>query len=250
MYPVLFSIGALEIRSSYVFLALGLLAGGLFGGRQARRMGYDVGKTRLYLLAAIPFALLLAAVNGALFWLGWDDLLENLLHGANGGVVAFGAVLGALFLGWTFARRDGVPAGPVLDLISMTLPLILGIYRIGCLLNGCCYGLETEGPLGMYLPGAGGAWAFRYPTQIMLMIFNLGLFAWLWRRRETRPLDGSLTLAFLFIYSLGRLAIDALRELPRVWGPFSPHQLTAIAIMIITAYIAFELRLARRAKAV
>jgi phosphatidylglycerol---prolipoprotein diacylglyceryl transferase len=249
MHPVLFSIGATEIRASYVFLALGLLAGGLFGGRQARRMGYDPKRTRQFLLAAIPFGLLLAAVNGALFWLGWDSLLENLAHGATGGVVAFGAVLGALFMGWLFARRNGAPSGPVLDLVSLTLPLILAIYRIGCLLNGCCYGLETDGPLGMVLPGGGGVWAARYPTQIMLMVFDLALFAWLWRRRETRPLDGSLTIAFLIAYSLGRLGIDALRDLPRVWGPFSLHQLASIAILAVTAYVAFELRLERRAAA-
>ena len=247
MYPVLFSIGAFEIRASYVFLAFGLLAGGLFGRREARRMGYDGKKVRLFLLSVIPFALLLAAANGVLFWLGWDSLLENLLHGSTGGVVAFGAVLGALFLGWVFARHDGVPVGPVLDLVSLTLPLILAIYRVGCLLNGCCYGLETDGPLGMYLPGAAGMWATRYPTQIMLAVFDLGLFAWLWVRRERRPLDGSLTLSFLILFCLGRLAIDALRDLPRAWGPFSLHQLASIVILAVTLYAAIELRLARPA---
>lgn len=151
-------------------------------------------------------------------------------------------------MGRVFARRDGVPVGQVLDLVSLTLPLILAIYRVGCLLNGCCYGLETDGPLGMYLPaGPSGVWATRYPTQIMLAVFDLGLFAWLWYRRETRPLDGSLTLSFLILFSLGRLAIDALRDLPHAWGPFSPHQLASLAILVVTLYVVVEMWLAKRA---
>jgi phosphatidylglycerol:prolipoprotein diacylglycerol transferase len=247
MYPVLFSIGTWELHASDFFLALGLLVGALFGWRQSRRLGYPGHQVLLFLLSVVPFGLLLASLNGLLFWLGLSGFLENLSKPLSGGLVSFGAVLGALFLGWVFARRYRTPPGEVLDLVALTLPLILAIYRIGCLLNGCCYGLETDGSLGMYLPaGPNGVWAPRYPTQIMLIAFNLGLFAWLWHYRQTRPLDGNLTLSFLILYSFGRLLIDALRDLPRVWWLFSPHQLAAIAILVVSGYLWLDLWIGRR----
>lgn len=241
MYPILLSIGAWEIRSSTVFLILGILAGVFLGWRESQRMGYSKQRVFAFLLSVVPFALLLGALNSLLFWLGLFDALRNLYRPFSSGYVSYGVILGALFLGWVFARRRERSAGPALDLISLTFPLMLGIYRIGCLLNGCCHGLETDGFLGMYLPGLNNIWADRYPTQIMLIVFNLGLFAWLWISRKKVPFEGSLTLSFLFWYALGRLAIDALRELPRVLGPFSPHQLASLAILLMTLYIYFEL---------
>jgi hypothetical protein len=41
---------------------------------------------------------------------------------------------------------------------------------------------------------------------------------------------------------VGRLLIDALRDLPRAWGPFSPHQLTSLVILFASGFIALEFR--------
>ena len=65
-------------------------------------------------------------------------------------------------------------------------------------------------------------------------------------RRKRATFAGQQVLLFLIAYSLGRLAIDALRDLPRILGPFSLHQITALAILLITSYTAFELWQARR----
>ena len=183
-----------------------------------------------------------------MIWFGFGGKMRDFLSLFSGGLVSFGVVLGALFMGWALATFRKQSASLLLDVISLSLPLMLAVYRIGCLLNGCCYGLVTNGFLGMYLPGAGGKWAFRYPTQIIYIVFDLALFIWLLLNRKSRPFEGSLTLAFLLVFSSGRLAIDTLRDLPHMLGPFSFQQLMSLAILLVTLYICFELWMARRAR--
>ncbi len=251
MYPILLVIGDFHLHASVIFLTLGIVFGILVGWKEAQRVGISMRYFHVYWISAIPLALLFGALNALVFGVGFLDALRNLEYALSSGLVSFGAILWMLLWGYLLAKviRPDQPDGLVLDTITLIIPLILGIYRIGCILNGCCYGLETDSIFGMYLPRGSGNWANRFPTQIMLMIFNLGLFAWLLSRRKQKTYNGSLTIAYLFFYSLGRLLIDSLRDLPRVLGLFSLHQLTSIAILLISGYVAIELWQARRAEA-
>ncbi|HEY69157.1 MAG TPA: prolipoprotein diacylglyceryl transferase [Anaerolineae bacterium] len=247
MFPILFTIGEIQISSSHFFLVLGILVGLGVGWIEARRVGISDRHFHTFWLSAVPLALLFAALNARIFKVGFSNALQNLGSVDYLSLVSFGAVLGVLFWGAIYARLTKVPTGLILDTVATVLPLILSIYRIGCILTGCCYGLETDGFFSFYLPGRHGVWAPRYPTQIMLFLFNMILFLWLWMRRKRKAFAGQQVLILLIIYSLGRLAIDALRDLPRILGPFSLHQLTAMAILLISSYTAFELWRERRA---
>ncbi len=248
MHPVLFSIGSLKVYSSYFFLLVAVLAGMFFPWREARKLGTSNREIARFWAAILPFALFIGLLNGFVFVFGLQGALKNLSSMFSTGLISFGVILGAFLLGWIYAVRKKLSVGPLLDLIALTFPLMLFFYRIGCLLNGCCYGLRTNSFLGMYLPGGDGEWAFRYPTQIMLMVFDLALFVGLWLYKTKKPFEGSLTLVFFLIYSSGRLFIDAFRDLPRVLGPLSLQQVTSLAILLVTLYVCFELWLRSRAK--
>jgi prolipoprotein diacylglyceryltransferase len=129
------------------------------------------------------------------------------------------------------------PKGKSLDAAALVLPVMLAFTRIGCILNGCCHGLPTDGPLGVYLPNVHGEWENRFPTQWMLLGLDVLLFAGLWLYRKHLPRDGSVAIAFLFWFGLGRLLIDSLRELPPVLGNFSLHQLSDMVILLAAAGI-------------
>lgn len=78
------------------------------------------------------------------------------------------------------------------------------------------------------------------------MLFNLGLFAWLWSARKKKSFDGIITIYYLVAYSLGRLIIDAFRDLPSALGPLSMHQLMALIMLLATLYAYAEIWFARR----
>ncbi|MGD2252552.1 MAG: prolipoprotein diacylglyceryl transferase [Anaerolineales bacterium] len=246
MIPILFTVGDTPIYSSPFFLVTGILAGLALGWVEARRVGISNRQFHLFWVSAVPLALVFAALNAWIFEVGIANVLASIGSIEYNGLVSFGAILAILLWGYAYARITKLPVSLILDTVSTVLPLILCIYRIGCILTGCCYGLETDGFLGFFLPGKHGVWAYRYPTQIMLFTLNLVIFAWLWWWRRRKSWPGQRVLLFLLAYSLGRLGIDALRDLPRVFGPLSLHQLTAIAIILIASYTAFEFWRGRR----
>ena len=237
MYPILFTLGPLDIHSHDALIALGVVVASLFFLKEARPAGLPWQDVMISLPLGLGVTFLCVYLSG--IWIryltiGWVGLEVNGAYGT----ASFGMVLGVLLAGYLAARWRGMAVGVVLDRLALVLPLAQTFGRVGCFLEGCCYGLETGGFLRMYLPGEAGVWAYRYPTQLVLAAFDLGLFAWLWSRRARPGPDGCQAWLYLICFCLGRLAIDALRDLPRVWGPFNPHQLTSLAILLVIAWVA------------
>lgn len=62
----------------------------------------------------------------------------------DGGLVFYGSVFGGIvgfILGWfTILRHQGVSLWKMLDILAPCIAVGLAIGRVGCLLNGCCYG--------------------------------------------------------------------------------------------------------------
>ena len=245
MFPLPIDIGGLQLHLSLlIFMTLGIIIGTIVGSREYQRLGFtNHDRNQLYWALAIPIAFLISMFTAYLLNLeGWN-LFENLENAFSFGFSSFGVILGILFLGYIQSKIYKEPsAGKRLDFISSILPLSMGIYRIGCLLNGCCFGNVTNSPFGVYLPDAYGVWAYRYPTQILLILFDFGLFFWLWQCRGKQSFDGKLSLTFLILFSLGRFLIDGLRDLPAALGPLTPLQLVSFCIFAVTLYIAYEFR--------
>jgi len=241
MLPILFTIGSMEFRSHDVLIALGAILSFILFLRVTRKTAITSRDILSGIAIIFPITFFLIYLNGVLFRLlvsGWVNYRVSLAYDT----ASFGMVLGILLTGYIAARWRKLPAGFVLDRIVLVLPLAQAIGRIGCFLEACCYGLETDSFLGMYLPSYPGVWANRYPTQLILFAFDLALFALLWSRREKIRFDGNLTFLYLFCFTLGRILIDSLRALPHVIGTLSPHQLASIVIFSVTAYAFFEIR--------
>ncbi len=243
MHPILFVISGIPIYASPVFLVLAIIIGFFVGRNEIRRRGIRDKEFYLYWIFSVPVALVLAAINSALFYNRLLYIFSNLGELPSSGLVTFGAVIGTLGLGFINAKFYKRSVGQTLDVISIILPLIFGVYRIGCILNGCCHGLETDGLFGVYLPNLSGQWENRYPTQIMLLVFDFALFFFLWKWRLKNPVDGKTTLFFLLSFSIFRLLIDSLRELPRVNDWINLHQLGSIIILLITLYVLIMIQL-------
>ena len=71
----------------------------------------------------------------------------------KGGIVLYGSILGgtAAFFAYWWRRR--FPLRPMLDVIAPSLALGIALGRLGCFLNGCCYGDRCDLPWAVSFPG-------------------------------------------------------------------------------------------------
>ena len=127
--------------------------------------------------------------------------------------------------------------------------LAQAIGRIGCTLNGCCYGLETTLPWGIEYtnPNSFGISAgIVHPTQVYEIIYNLIAFGVLAKLRGKVKPDGNLYLIYLGLYSVWRIGIDFIRD----GNPFlfGLHQAQVIGIIVLIIVVPVIIYRARKAK--
>jgi phosphatidylglycerol:prolipoprotein diacylglycerol transferase len=116
-------------------------------------------------------------------------------------------------------------------LVAPILALGEAIARIGCLLNGCCYGYITNLPWA--LPCAFGDDALRHPTQIYAVFSNLILFAILWSQRDRVTYKGQLALHYVILYSIFRFVVEIWRESQLLVGPIKTTQAASVVLILI-----------------
>ncbi|NLZ38671.1 MAG: prolipoprotein diacylglyceryl transferase [Firmicutes bacterium] len=211
MHPVLFRLGSFEVYAYSVFIAIAFVIGTVGLIRQGRHLGLGEEKTvnfAIYtMIAAIVGARILYVVLDISRYLAQPLAIFNLRSGGlsfHGGLAA-GAVYG-LWYTW----RHKMPQGKVADLVAPWLALGYAIARIGCFLNGCCFGRPSELPWA--LPSVAGDNILRHPTQLYSAAAGLIIFIILWWRRQKTHFDGQLFLEFVFLYGIYRFLLEFFRE--------------------------------------
>ncbi len=248
--PIAFTIGSISIRWYGILIALAILLLVLWMVWQVRKgakISYDTVFTAA--LVGIPsgvvFSRLLHVIDR---WDYYSQHMGQIIGG--GGLTVYGAVLGAALGIWIYSRFSKLNFGYFADLIAPGIILAQAAGRVGCTINGCCYGIETSLPWGVVytnptcLAPLGVA---VHPTQIYEIIYLLIIFGVLLILKGRFRPDGSLFLIYLSLYSLWRLASDFLREGTSFL--FGLHQAQIIAIIVLAiavSMLAYRTRWVKR----
>lgn len=156
-------VSAIPIRGYGVMVLLGSLTGILMAVHQARQrhLSPDV-------IFSLAFGMFICGIIGArLFFVieywetrfqfdTWRQTIIEALKFTEGGLVVYGSLIGATIAFLAFTIRRGISPLAMADLIAPSLLAGLALGRIGCLLNGCCYGGESTQP-----------WAVTFPRDSM-----------------------------------------------------------------------------------
>jgi len=220
MFPTILRIGNLHIYSYGVMLFVSFLCGIAIVEHRAKKFGVDPKK-----ITDLALWVLLAVVVGSRFFyvaFHWGEFKNDLIgiiafwRGGLAGLMFYGGFLGGIIAGVLFVRANKLPVRKLMDAVAPAIMLGEGFTRIGCFLNGCCFGEPTRGAFGMVFPHnspAGATFVDQpiHPTQLYSSAagFLLFLFALWLEKRKLRP--GVLSALLLIIYSLFRFGIDFVR---------------------------------------
>ncbi len=224
MHPTLFKIGPLEIHSYGLMLAISFLLGIFLAMRRAKKQGIDPN----YVMD-LAVVIVLSAIIGARFlyvifhleefqghWLDTINPFQSNGQIGIAGLTMLGGFLAALISSLFYMRIKKMPMLKVTDVMAPSLGLGIFITRIGCFFNGCCYGMPTDGPLGMQFPMSSPA-GFHFPhtaihpTQLYSSLYGLIILVVLLWVERWKKFDGFLLYVFFILYGLSRFTVDMFR---------------------------------------
>jgi phosphatidylglycerol:prolipoprotein diacylglycerol transferase len=232
--PIAFTLGGISVRWYGVMVALAVVVLILWMVWQIRR-GANISYDSLLTVAliAIPSGIIVSRLLHIIDLWGFYMANPGLLLGF-GGLTIWGAILGATLGIWIYSRFSDFRFGYFMDLVAPGVLLAQVIGRIGCTINGCCYGKATSLPWGVVYTNPDSYAPIGiavHPTQIYEIIFLLIVFGVLfWLRKRFQP-EGSLFLIYLSLYSMWRLGIGFLRDGTDFL--FGLHQAQVVGIVVL-----------------
>lgn len=242
--PVIFSLGPLHIRWYGLMYVLGFIASYFL-------VQYQIKKFRFTALGEhfenVNFTLILSVIVGGrlgyVLFYNPGYYLQNPLEifaTWSGGMSFHGACLALILSGYWYARKHNFDFWTGADFYVATIPIGLGLGRIGNFINGELFGRQTDVPWAMVFPYGGPV--PRHPSQLYeALLEGLVLFAILWYCKD-KPWQGKrgwphgcILCLFLIGYGVFRIIIEQVREpdpqLGILWGMFTMGQLLSFAMV-------------------
>lgn len=253
-----FTIGPLAVRWYGLMYVLGFTASYFLVRHQINRHSF---KQLAKHFEDLNLVLILSVVIGGRFgYIVFYNLPYYLAHPLEifnlqaGGLSFHGACFLLIFSGWLFTRKYKLDFWKSADIYVATIPIGLGLGRIGNFINGELYGRATDLPWGMIFPTGGPV--TRHPSQLYeAFLEGIVLFTILWccrnlpwKRRKYWP-HGSILALFLICYGLFRSMVEFAREPDQqigfLFGLLTMGQLLS-TIMVVTGIILWVLRIKTR----
>lgn len=209
MNPTLIQWGSCRVTSFFVMTIVAFCAAAFLAARRARQAG--LRPRQIGVLGAVTlFSMVVGSRLGymAVYAGYYREHLSSIWKINSDGLSLAGGFLAVCLTVPFLLRRYQKPVWATID--RMILPLVLGqmIIRVGCFLQGCCYGRLTRLPWGVQYPLEA---VHRHPTQLYEVSLLLFLSIFLLRIERRPRWAGTQLLWYSAFYGLFRAATDFLR---------------------------------------
>jgi phosphatidylglycerol---prolipoprotein diacylglyceryl transferase len=246
MHPILFTIFGFPIHSYGVMLAVSFMVGIWLATVRAKRVGL-----KPEIISDVSFWVIISAIIGARLYyvlLKPEEFKGHLLNIINpfqdgamgiGGLVMYGGFIGAIITGFVFFRLKKLPFLPYADAFAPSIGIGIFFTRIGCFLNGCCFGAPSDtcsisfpldSPAGTYQASMHAAGLL--PSQLFESAGGLVIAVVLLMIGRKRTFSGFQFYLMGLMYAILRFGIDLTRFYPpseRI-GILSHNQVLCIAL--------------------
>jgi len=242
MHPILFKLGPITIYSYGAVLAVAFLVGIAVACRRAPRMGIDP-----QLILDLSVYIIIGALIGSrvLYVLSrWSDYRHDIIAVFKiweGGLAFHGGLAGAILLSLWYLKKNKISPWKVGDLIIPSVALGHCLGRLGCFLNGCCYGIPTESFLGVtFPPGSFAASHFGldhhiHPVQLYAAFALFVVFILLVKLTPRARFEGEIFWLYGVIYGALRFVLEFLRaEHPPVLFFLTLYQIISLSLILLS----------------
>ncbi len=202
MAPILISVDALgfAVRGWHTAIALATLVGLLVGPPLIARLeGLPASAARRALLWVGAAAFAGGRLHVVLaYWSAFAERPIGIVEPWVGGLLAPGAFLGMAICAPFICRAYRLPLGRFADALVPTVGLGIAIARVGCVLQGCCFGKPCHAPWCVVLPNSAGPVHPLpvYYALVALLVAGVARTAYRWKRY-----DGEVALLALASYA-------------------------------------------------
>lgn len=250
MFPVILRLGSLNIYSYGLMLFISFLVGIKIVEQRAKKFGVEPKK-----VTDLALVVLIAVVIGArLLYVIFhfsefkDDLIGIIAfwRGGLAGLMFYGGLVFAILAGIFYCQKQKLPLLKMFDAVAPAIVLGEFFTRIGCFLNGCCFGKPTKSFLGIVFPlNSPAGYTFKHtpihPTQLYSALTGLSLFVVSLVLEKKRLKAGVLFFVILALYSLYRFLIDFVRYYEDS-GNFLINQAISLVLIIVALIMIWYLR--------
>jgi len=256
MRPILFRIGSFPV-SSYQFIGIiGVILGFVIFYYEAKRQSLNKSIIINVGIIATITGFIGAKIQHILFDGFFEIYLQKpvaMLKFWKGGYAVYGSVVFALPAIVLYLTLNREKVLKYLDAISYSLALGISLGRVGCFLNGCCFGNISVSPLALTFLKSGDSARYQFnhsiihhlgkvpypviPTQIISTISNFIIFLFLFLVvRKKYKKDGTVFGLWLALYAIFRFIIEYFRSDDRgmfFGGLLSTSQIIAVVALIV-----------------
>ena len=230
MHPVLLRIGPFTIYSYGLMLAIAVMIGSWLVARDAKaKLGMKPDDVYDFAFWVVLFGIIGARVFYVL--LSLDQFLAapvEVIMIQKGGLAWQGSLIAGLVTAIIYLKKKKIPILKFLDLAAPYVALGQAIGRIGCFLNGCCYGKPAA--WGLYFP----VWGERLiPTQLFMSVGQVTIFLILRALQPKAKRDGQVLVWYLLLSSVERFTVEFFRADHEVYWGLSIFQYICIGIFVI-----------------
>lgn len=213
MKQELFHIGSVTIYGYGLMIAIAIFSAYYTVEYRAKKMGLEykkifdltiwcavgglLGAKLLYYITVIP------------------DIIKDpsILLDVSNGFVVYGGIVCGILAGSVYCFRQKWNFFQYFDLVMPSIALAQGFGRIGCLLAGCCYGVETDSwfSITFHEPCLAPAEVTLVPTQVIssgLDFLNFFVLILIAKRAKVKGIVGG---CYLMFYSAGRFVLEYFR---------------------------------------
>jgi phosphatidylglycerol:prolipoprotein diacylglycerol transferase len=254
VHPKLAELFGWPIHTYPVFVGGAFVLSAFLASRDFRRNQLDVPPL-------LPFWAFLGALLGGRLWYSvqhggplWRALLLW-----EGGIVFFGGLLGGsvVVAGMLLARK--APVLPVVDVAIPYVALGQAIGRLGCFMNGCCWGTPCQAPWAVQFPEGSLPYEQHrahglieagipaslpvHPSQLYAALGLMLVFVILKLAGKRKAFHGALILLYLFLYGVLRFVVEFFRDdVGRGFWGFTTAQWAGAILVLIALTVAALMR--------